>query len=80
MPPNEPAESIVPAKNARFSGRFGEVHARQLVARLVLAPAERLGDDADVRGLLIAQPAVAFEDAVHEAAHHVRMLPWRSRC
>ena len=50
-----------------------EVHVRKLVARFGFAPAERLRDDADVRGLLIAQTPVAFEDAVHEAAHHVRI-------
>ena len=73
MPPNEPAESIVPAKNAWFSGRFDEMHVRQLVARLGLGPFERLRDDADVLVRLVAQPAVAFEHAVHEAAHHVRI-------
>ena len=73
MPPNEPAESMVPAKNARFSGRFDEVHVRELVARFGLAPLERLGDDADVLGLVVAQPPVAFEHAVHEALHHLRM-------
>ena len=73
MPPNEPAESIVPAKNAQVLRQVRQVHVRELVARIVFAPFERLGDDADVRCLLVAQPAVAFEDAVHEAAHHVRM-------
>ena len=48
MPPKSRRQSMVPAKNARFSGRFDEVHVRELVARLVVAPLERLGDHADV--------------------------------
>ena len=80
MPPNEPAESMVPAKNARFSGSVRQMHVRELVARVFFGPLESLGDHGDVLRLVVAQPAVAFENAVHQALHHLRIAPWRNPC
>ena len=49
------------------------MHARQFIACVGFAPAEGFRNDADVLRLLVAQPAIAFQNSVHQAAHHVRM-------
>ncbi len=50
------------------------MHLRQLGLGLFLVPLERLANEVQPRGRVIAHGAVAFEQAVHEAGDHLRML------
>ena len=67
MPPNEPAESMVPAKNARFSGAFDRCTCASSSRVSSSVHLKAFATTAMFSGLVVAQAAVALENAVHQA-------------